>query len=290
MKQQKIFYRLLCITLLATLYLLFTTKGVNRMLREISVQEPKSNSISSTSTGTDTSTQSQEREKTWSDIKLVIYMTTHLPKIHEKYLPCWKDAIQRLEIFKYADLILYTSRVPTVGLLKQLPFRNTTVKMYNNSGYQSGAIQAMIDPFVDDVTWFDGYDWVIRLNPDVLIRNDTWLMRTMLDPTMNGIFHNCVNRNNTIKLHTDFYAFRPSAIDRQLVLRSLNTENAEYHMTAALRNIYDSQQFAYIEGAENPKMGICRMVGVNSPVIHSHETWKECPNYYNFTEDGMVLA
>ena len=66
----------------------------------------------------------------WSNVKLLIYMTTHLPNEHIAFLPCWKDAIQRLDLFKYADLMLYTATTPTEEQLKLLPFRNTIVKIY----------------------------------------------------------------------------------------------------------------------------------------------------------------
>jgi hypothetical protein len=229
------------------------------------------------------------KKKKWSKVKLAIYMTTHLPIMHQRYLPCWRDAIQRMEIFKYADLVLYTASQPTAAQLEMLQFRNVIIKLYNNTAKQAGAIQAMIDPFVDNVTWFDRYDWVIRLNPDVLIRKDTWLINTMLDPTINAIFLDCVNSktyNPNAKLHTDFYAFRPTAIDRELILRSNNT-NAEYHMTAALGNIYKSNQFVYLEGGTQPRLGICKTVGVNSSVVHTHDTWKRCPYYYNMTSKGV---
>jgi hypothetical protein len=49
----------------------------------------------------------------WSNQKVVIYMTTHFPEHHVLFLPCWNDAIQRMQIFRCADLILYTSAEPT---------------------------------------------------------------------------------------------------------------------------------------------------------------------------------
>jgi hypothetical protein len=109
----------------------------------------------------------------------------------------------------------------------------------------------------------------------------------MLDRNFDAIFHDCINTGTAnVKLHTDFYAFRPTAIDRELVLRSNNT-NAEYHMTAALWNIYESSRFAYLEGATLPKQGVCRIVGVNSSVVHAHDTWKACPYYYNISSEGQ---
>ena len=33
------------------------------------------------------------------------------------------------------------------------------------------------------------YDWVVRLNPDVMLVRDDWLLKTMSDPTVDGIFN-----------------------------------------------------------------------------------------------------
>jgi hypothetical protein len=201
--------------------------------------------------------------KGWSEIKLLIYMTTHLPKHHVAFLPCWKDAIERMDIFKYADGMIYTSTDPSEEQLKMLPFRNTVIKLVpTNRGYQEGAVQAMIDPFLDkNVSWFDNYDWVIRLNPDVIIRNDTWLMQTMLNSTIDMIVHDCLPwRNNDPLFHTDFIVFRPQAVDRERLLNS-NRRNAEKHITASFRDIYDQHRFAYVEGAKNEVAGDCRIAG-----------------------------
>jgi hypothetical protein len=245
--------------------------------------------------------QRQQQQQQWPKVKLAIYMTTHLPQKHVQYFPCWYDAIQRLEIFKYADLILYTSTPPTVAQLQQLPFQNVIVKLYNNTGYQNGAIQAMIDPFVNintTGTWFDEYDWVIRLNPDVLIRHDTWLIQAMLNTSNDGIFHECFNSNNysksNPKLHSDFYAFRPKALNRQLLSQQQqpqsstnNYTNAEYHITHLFRNIYNSKRFQFVHGAMNSRPGTCRIEGIHSPVVHTHDLWQYCPYYYNVTKDGV---
>ena len=39
-----------------------------------------------------------------------------------------------------------------------------------NHGYQSGAMYAMWIPLAKG--WFEGYDWVIRINPDVFPLDD----------------------------------------------------------------------------------------------------------------------
>ena len=70
----------------------------------------------------------------WSDVKFLLYMTTHFPAEHVAFLPCWKDAAERLDIFKDANLMLYTAVNPTQEQLKFRPFRNTIIKRYENNG------------------------------------------------------------------------------------------------------------------------------------------------------------
>jgi hypothetical protein len=183
-------------------------------------------------------------------------------------------------------------------------------------------------------SWFDDYDWVIRLNPDVLIRNDTWLISTMMNDSIDAIFHDCYNRklypsnhddkNDVVEnenddngdhptlsssipqFHTDFTAFRPRAINRDLVCSAL-TRNvtfnstgsneitsiafpitvAEHHYTGAVWNIYQSQRFVYLEGGNTTIPGHCRLEGVHSPVLHVHELVNDCPYYYNAKRPGV---
>ena len=222
--------------------------------------------------------------KGWSDVNLLIYMTTHLPDAHTAYLPCWKDAIERLDIFKYADLMLYTSAIPTDEQLEQLQFRHVVIKNVTNPGKQSGAVQAMIDPFLENVTWFDNYDWVIRLNLDVLIRDDAWLMQTMLNTSVDMIVQECYSENkytNKPMLHSDFFAFRPTGVDRERLLIKANRRHAETHFTQSFRHLYDTGRFAYVEGGSTAIYGQCRIAGPHSPVLHVHDFSRFCPYYYN---------
>jgi hypothetical protein len=109
----------------------------------------------------------------------------------------------------------------------------------------------------------------------------------MMNTSYDGIFHECSNSkdysNPNPLLQSDFYAFRPSALDRDVVLQSMNNGNAEVQISGIFRNIYNSGRFAFVEGASNPLPGICRIEGVNSPVVHVHLLHTSCPYYYNDT-------
>jgi hypothetical protein len=126
---------------------------------------------------------------------------------------------------------------------------------------------------------------VIRVNPDVLIRDDRWLMETMLNTSVDIIVHECVSTNKYTTqpfLHTDFFAFRPKAIDRDILLQA-DRSHAETHFTDVVRHLYNAGRYAYVEGGKNELEGHCRIAGVNSPVLHVHELSQFCPDYYNVT-------
>jgi hypothetical protein len=114
----------------------------------------------------------------------------------------------------------------------------------------------------------------------------------MMDTSYDAIFHECCGPQNysnpNPKLHTDFYAFRPNVVNRDLVLKAPR-ENAEYHMTSALRNIYDSGRFEFVKGAANGRRCLCRIIGVSSPVVHAHDLWRSCPNYYDTHKRELLI-
>lgn len=230
----------------------------------------------------------QENSNSGLGMKILIYMTSHLSVQHKQFLSCWEDAIPRFRILRHADLMLYTSEIPTEQILKQLSgFKHVTVKLYDKRPKQAGAIQAMIDPW--EQGWFEGYDWVIRLNPDVLIRNETWLLETMLNALDHGgefdspvaLAVKCWGKH----FHTDFIAFQPGQmiIDDFLNETKNRRGNAEFHMTRALARLNQQGRVQLIPGFIQKRA--CRLMGPNAPIIHHHDLASFCPNYYDKTNN-----
>jgi hypothetical protein len=132
----------------------------------------------------------------WTRLRIAVYMTTHQSEQHLQFLEkCWPHATNHLPLLQHADLIYYygrdpnatnTALEPPMRVLKQLQFHNITIRQFENLGYQVGAKQAMVDAF--EHGWFDGYDWIVRLNPDVLIRNDTWFLEQMVNTSVDALF------------------------------------------------------------------------------------------------------
>jgi hypothetical protein len=233
-------------------------------------------------------------KKAWTDLRVAIYMTTHLSEEHVEFLQkCWPAGLAKLPLLQHAHLILYTSGNATDELLKMLPFQSVVVKHYDEEPLtyeqydkrkQIGAIRAMQDPFKGDNDWFKGYDWVIRLNPDVLIRRDEWLRATMVNETIDAI----LIRFMAQRIHTDFTAFRPRAINKTRLLHSPFT-NAEQHMFGGVEHLVQSGRVAWLPHAQHIPEGIGRVVGSKSAVVHHHDLYRHCPAYFNATKGNFFL-
>ncbi|CAB9509920.1 expressed unknown protein [Seminavis robusta] len=259
------------------------------------------------------------------DLKLALYMTTHWSDEHEAFLrSCWPAAVQRFPQLQQADLIVYDTSSTRTGvhdkehyhLLQSLGFHN--VRVYHAQDYehawtnstansadgstvdseqikQQGAITAMLAPFPfappvtttttnDTASWFDDYDWVIRLNPDVLFRNvDDWILPTLHNTTVDAI----VIKYYPGALHTDFYAFRPHAIDGHALWLKYHKQakrkhfHAETHIHPGFAKVLQRRRAAWLPNVTLTD-GSARVGGPHCPVVHAHSILSHCPNYFDY--------
>ena len=169
--------------------------------------------------------------------------------MHQEFMPCWETARQQLTLVRNADLILYTSGDVGSKDLEQLHFTNLIVKHYEPANYEEGAIQAVVDGFGSkghQEKWFDRYDWVVRLNPDVLIMDDNWLLETMGNSSVDAIFVDC---NGT--MNSDFFVVRPQVIETNLADTCTDGSgdtiagSAEKHLTCVVSTIISSGRYVW---------------------------------------------
>lgn len=235
-------------------------------------------------------------EEEWKKLKIGVFMTTHGSLKHLKFLNrCWPFATKHLPLLRDAHLIYYTSGEPPQNALAALNFKSITIRRYaelsnNATGVETeedikqlGAKRAMLDPFEKENQWFDGYDWIVRMNPDVLIRQDTWIRQTMLNQTVDGIFIDYTRgRRGSIKgLHSDFFAFRPEAANvTALRANFLQKPTAETHLYTGFEESIQQDRIAWLPGARR-RGEFARVIGSESPVIHFHPLFNKCPNYLN---------
>jgi len=241
------------------------------------------------------STNEQQRRR--QQQRIAIYMTTHLSAQHIEFLQkCWRAAFQRLPLLQQADLLVYANHDnPNLHkyahLFYDLGFANVKMYPYNKlNQYQKGAIVAMLDPFLAKNRWFQDYDWIIRLNPDVLIRRDQWLLETMNNPSIDGIFIDWSYNSATDQkaLQTDFYAFRPQAVNVKNLFLMYQIQkrrffHAEPHLYPGFQDIIERGRVAWLPNAER-KGDWARVLGTKSDVVHVHDLVQECPNYFNVTD------
>jgi hypothetical protein len=231
----------------------------------------------------------------WSKLKIAVFMTSHLSEKHLKFLnQCWPYASGYLPLLQNSHLILYTSAEPPQDALDRMQFKSVTVRRYidppsggneteTENVKQMGAKRAMVDPFLKENQWFDGYDWVIRLNPDVLIRRDTWIRQTMLNTSVDGIFVDYSIKKSAKAVHSDFYAFRPSAAnDTALIDNFHKRPTAETHLYSGFSDSIRRKRVAWLPGTRIRRES-ARLIGIESPVIHFHPYFKKCPHYFNAT-------
>jgi hypothetical protein len=219
--------------------------------------------------------------------KVLLFVTTHMPPWHIWNLKsCWPAAMRHSLLLRSADVLVHLSYDQEADIrdnemklkyqknLLNQTFRDQklTIHTTTNEGYQEGAMKALSD--ASSHGWFEDYDWVIRLNPDVILRNETYLINIMEnDPNATGIFVNCIHSNERPMVHTDFFAIKPSVLPKDAFLKPA-TNHAERSFTHAIqRQILDKKGQRWIQDAR-PERNICRSgylkSFVESPVIHLH--------------------
>jgi len=252
-----------------------------------------------------TSTKSGSRSS-----KNLVYLTTHLSSYHAKFLKfCWPAALQNSQLLNSSDIMVFatidtkniSNAIEGIDLLKTTFInQNLTIQLFENEGKQKGAIHAM--RAAPRNHYFDRYEWVIRLNPDVIIQDDSWMLDTMRnDPGASLLYVRCKNDFNT-----DFFILKVSNINKNIFLqdpgKSISSstrkgEFAEHLFTEQMKNNMNEDEFRQIPDVVTRK-GVCRVIGDPKlpadyvfPVVHYHREYEyfvdtdKCPSrFMNYSD------
>lgn len=250
--------------------------------------------------------------------KILLYITTHMSKAHMWFFQnCWPVAMRNSFLLNTSDVTIYLNRgeknkTTSIKLLQNvfngrnftIHFQNETkqfhsidpVKNANISSYfhqlsnysinsvddiskQMGAIKAIEDAYNDGL--FTKYDWVIRLNPDVIIRNETPILNYILnDPGAAAILVDCWEyrrKTNPILpklIHTDFFALKTGVLSKDIFKKKFGLYNAEATFTMQIENeILKTGRHRWLESS-TPLSGNCRVGDRRNldsvPVTHFH--------------------
>lgn len=213
--------------------------------------------------------------------KVLLYVTTAASALHRKFLrELWPELLCQSDLLRNVDVVMFSTGNRTYNSEMSRAFSSVAhfvVLNEPNPGYQRGANLAMTVGMERQV--FVGYDWLIRVNPDVIIRNSTWIFNTMLDPDVDAIFVDCYDgcltgyckHGVSVLIHTDFFAVRPQMLTRESF--SMDTfakfSNAEHTATHAFQHILQSGRYQWLPNT-GPMRGNCRVRGEHSPVLHTH--------------------
>jgi len=215
--------------------------------------------------------------------KNLLYITTHMSQEHIWYLKaCWPLALKHSKLLRESDVAVYLNSPPSahakdIALLQQtFLHQNLTVHIADNPGWQAGAMAALSDAM--KARWWDPYQWVIRVNPDVIIRDESFLVYTMEhDPTATALLINCHTFTGgppTYKAHTDFFMIQPSALPRT-AFSNQTKPSAETSFTIDIQeSIIDKGHARWIPNTY-PLSNDCRAGGdrptlQESPISHFH--------------------
>jgi len=212
--------------------------------------------------------------------RILMYVTTHLSSHHVTWLKCWPAHVwPSLPRLHYADVLMYvslkngtaedksTAKSMAITLLAAWPNPRKSLQFDDNPGYQRGAMKAMWDAVRE--RWFKGYDWVIRINPDVLIYDEKPTLRLMEPASTWAVLCNCRHppRDSCLSsgctigvVHTDFLVVRPEKLrgDAFADWRTFR-DIAEMQAAQALKNIVDAKADAWLMPRNELK--VCRVNG-----------------------------
>ena len=210
--------------------------------------------------------------------RVLLYMTT-FPKVQHLQIiqECWPLLIRQSTLLSRADVLVFLGGEVTPAFLSEwkealrhLPVNATLHYDPLNPGYQQGSMRAVNELFQNG--WAQDYDWVIRINPDVLIYDDTDLLALMsiANQSVSAVLCNCDMTQDTLsQTNTDFFAVRPSAILANSFADWSTFPNAEKQATRAFASIVQENSSAWIL-THNKWEGLCRVRG--NGLWHGHDS------------------
>jgi len=218
------------------------------------------------------------KSKALSLPKILVYITTHMSYQHKKYLKhCWPLALRHSYLLNSSDIMLHMVAKPgeihePVEIVKETFKEQQKVNYHvsNNLGKQAGAIAALKD--ASKFGWFNDYDWVIRLNPDVIIQNDKWLLDTIKNDENAGLLYvSChpATYPEVRGVQTDFFALKVA--DNLIDFNTNGSGNSEQFFSDKVKHLILNGQHRHIPDSYQPHYRHCRVdANINGPVVHFH--------------------
>lgn len=233
--------------------------------------------------------------------KILLYITTHMSETHIRYLHCcWPILIRDSPLVQRAHiLVASTTPQPQSEIQTELDYmaslfsHNPSYTYWTPENFTHMKFCEVYKTPRDNSTdppdsykqclanygvsaglhLLKGYDWVIRLNPDVLIRQSSFFLNAMSNnSTLDALLINCAP--GTKKIHTDFWAIRPQILSNFSFKRMIKVRSEVNHERTAFRafrSTIEANRHAWVPNVE-PSNRLCRVRGPKAPVYHAHDS------------------
>ena len=229
--------------------------------------------------------------------KVLIYITTHMSQQHKEHLKhCWPLALKNSYLLNSSDIKVFMSPDPvqvgeSIQLLKEtFKGQNLSYHLHINKDYHRGAIAAMSESAKNG--WFDGYDWVFRLNPDVIIQNDAWMLDTIKNDADASLIyiecqpHHPPRLSNMRMINTDFFGLKISALTPEQ-LSNADYGRAESLFSLQMVPIIERNEHRHVPDAYPLVNDMCRVNGnPHGSVFHFQDDY----GWIAHIEDGHCPA
>ena len=207
------------------------------------------------------------------DPRVLLFFASFPKRQHLQALQtCWPRLLARGSMLRSAHALVFLGGNTSRRVLEEwkhavahLGVNATLQHDPYNPGYQSGAMRTM-RVFLDKQRG-RGYDWVIRLNPDTLIYDDTHLAHFFTQRNLTAVLANCLSNTQSPAIHTDFFAVRPQCIPAGAFADWKSAPNAERQATRDFGKILRGKSFAWLLPRNFD--GICRVRG--NGLWHGHD-------------------
>ena len=234
-------------------------------------------------------------------MRILLFVTTHLSPTHKQFLStCWRQMLVQ-PFFQNADVIFYlTEAMARASDLESLSQFSKALVTFGVKGLlpwaggQGPATAAMHDPHMFGV--WRRYDWVIRLNPDVVVYNPDRLQRYMESPNVDAVLGSCSTPSTNPldrRVMSDFVVFRPGRINLTTAVHRRSNEegklqelNAENDLSYILRPIVERNRSVWIY--EKTSGQNCR-TKLPHEIMHEHGL-SACTRWPRLPEPRSPLA
>lgn len=243
---------------------------------------------------------SKQNEKIQS--KILLFATTfpklnHLQMIEE----CWGKILQEMAQYFSPDVLVFlgghvqedTTLLRWHKAVANLPTNSSFHYEPFNPGYAPGAMRAMA--MLIQRKWHSKYDWIIRVNPDVLLSNVKILSIIFKTKSehVDAILAQCLPKQvketesslflRNTAIHTDFFAIKASKIQQHFFNDWKSWQyGAEKQATRDFSEMCKANRCAWIQASGN---NICRIR--NNGIIHQHGNCSEILNNVHVKDHNL---